>query len=458
MSVPGLRDILRGLIGDLKDRGTHTELPTICEQLGLRPPCAEGSKRERLHDSFDAAPDSELVVIAERYLQFFPPNPETRNKIQELIWQASPCPEVPKRFRREIANCLDGEVLFLNAKHFMALLDNLWIIEDPFAALLGTSSTSLRAKIEKHVVENPGDWPVDHLFEELGAYDCSNRRFLHLLEGLASADVRPDLTAQNHFVSLLNAALAPCQIELQATGTEGGYPAFTAVSIGKRVKASAKNLIFASQVKPDLRFCDAINNDVEVVSNQDKVLIYDRPIGVGGLTWQELQNWWAHAMQLNDDDAKGSLYRRLFHCLPENSPPQRLLFEAYFKHFKLAVPGLPALLPEVWLHWDPKTARERGKDALLRFRMDFLLLLPNGTRVVIEVDGKEHYADARGQADPKRYADMATCDRDLRLAGYDVYRFGAVELDGESGLARAGDFFDRLFKLYRLANVTHRGS
>jgi len=60
----------------------------------------------------------------------------------------------------------------------------------------------------------------------------------------------------------------------------------------KKCRSSAKNLIFASSVKPDLRFSDAINNDVEVVTNQDKVLIYDRQVGVGGLSWQELQDWW----------------------------------------------------------------------------------------------------------------------------------------------------------------------
>jgi len=57
------------------------------------------------------------------------------------------------------------------------------------------------------------------------------------------------------------------------------------------------------------------------------------------------------------------------------------------------VPDLPALLPEVWLHWDPKTVAERGPNALLRFRMDFLLLLPAGARIVVEVDGKYHHAD-----------------------------------------------------------------
>jgi hypothetical protein len=61
------------------------------------------------------------------------------------------------------------------------------------------------------------------------------------------------------------------------------------------------------------------------------------------------------------------------------------------------------LLPEVWLHWDYETARERGRDALLRFRMDFLLLLPHGQRVVLEVDGSHQYASPDGERpDPAR--------------------------------------------------------
>jgi hypothetical protein len=51
------------------------------------------------------------------------------------------------------------------------------------------------------------------------------------------------------------------------------------------------------------------------------------------------------------------------------------------------VRDLPGLLPEVWLHWGPETAHDRGRDAaLLQFRMDFLLLLPHSQRVVLEVD------------------------------------------------------------------------
>jgi very-short-patch-repair endonuclease len=60
--------------------------------------------------------------------------------------------------------------------------------------------------------------------------------------------------------------------------------------------------------------------------------------------------------------------------------------------------------------------------------MDFLMLLPNSVRVVVEVDGKHHYADNNGAASPHAYAAMMAADRDLRLAGYDVYRFGAYAL------------------------------
>jgi very-short-patch-repair endonuclease len=66
----------------------------------------------------------------------------------------------------------------------------------------------------------------------------------------------------------------------------------------------------------------------------------------------------------------------------------------------------------------------RGPDALLRHRMDFLLLLPRGERIVLEVDGETHYA-ANGRPDPRQYADGVRADRELKLAGYEVFRFGA---------------------------------
>ena len=111
---------------------------------------------------------------------------------------------------------------------------------------------------------------------------------------------------------------------------------------------------------------------------------------------------------------------------------------------------LPALLPEVWLHWDPKTVRERGPKALLRFRMDFLLLLPHGQRVVIEVDGSQHFS-TDGRPDAAKYADSMRGDRDLKLNGYEVFRFGATELrDHERTRTMLQQFFADLFRRFQV--------
>ena len=445
-----LRNLLEPLVIGLKDTGTHTMLPTLCDELGLPAPGADGSKRERLAASLEAVTDTDLAAVARKLLLRHPPSATTRNQIEDILWSDGLYPPIPKRYRREVARRLNTEELYGDARKFDDLLERLWILdEDDWMSLLGGKSTGLRAEIQQHVHRHPEDWPAETLFDQLGAYDASDRRFALVLEGLASADVRPDEAAQRHFVACVNEPLRSCGVELRETGSEGGYPVFSLVSLHAATKGRPKNLIFASPDKPDLRFRDTLNNDVEIVTNADKVLVYDRPIGNDGLCWNELQQWWAEAEKISDaTQAKQSLYKRLKASLPRNSPPQTLLFEAFFKGFGSAMPKLPVLLPEVWLHWDPRTLKERGPDALLRFRMDFLLLLPQGFRVVIEVDGKHHDADAAGAADVQRYAQMVRADRELKLAGYEVFRFGAVELQAPTAEADVKAFFAALFKRY----------
>jgi len=309
---------------------------------------------------------------------------------------------------------------------------------------------SLWDDVERHVHNNPGDWSPAILFDKLGAFDCCDRRFVLFVEGLASPEVLPDETAQRRFVEAVNVPLRKCHAELRETDHRDGYPVFSLVSTTSGPARRPKNLIFASPLKPDLRFRDAVNNDIEIVTNADRVLVYDRPIGRDGLRWNDLQDWWAELKGIADSrEAKRSLYARLRDSLPNTSPAQSRLFEGFYRAFGADIPMLPALLPEVWLHWDPHTVKERGPNALARFRMDFLLLLPGGIRVVVEVDGKHHYADRHHRADPSLYAATVAADRDLRLSGYEVYRFGAAELvenTASQNLAKA--FFSSLFKRY----------
>lgn len=97
--------------------------------------------------------------------------------------------------------------------------------------------------------------------------------------------------------------------------------------------------------------------------------------------------------------------------------------------------NIPALIPQVYLHYDPYDQRTpRGLSSgtpLGRQRMDFLLLISDRQPVVIEADGKQHYAQG-DQASAALHSEMVAEDRRLRLAGYEVYRFGGLRAHPEA--------------------------
>ncbi|MDT0307301.1 hypothetical protein RM780_10035 [Streptomyces sp. DSM 44917] len=451
-----LRQLVGGVVEGLVEEHTHDALGDACMRLGLPQPAAGGTKRERVRESFAAVVDDELPAVAERVLLALRPDPATRNVIQDLLW-AGGSREIPKRTRREIARSLGLQDLVHGADRFRALLDRLWVLDnDPFASVLTGRPAGLGARIDQHVFRNPGDWETEYLFEQLGAIEAGDARFIRFLEGLVSPEVMPDEPAQRRIVETINECLRVVAAELRETGTEDGYPVFRVVASGLAHARRPKNLIFASLAKPDLRFRSAVDNDVEIVGNADKVLVYDRPISADGIRWRDLQAWWRETHQLPSDvEAKATLYNRLGECLPRSSPPQRNLWELYHAIHGPAVPDLPALLPEVWLHWDPKTVRSRGRDALFNQRMDFLLLLPHGQRIVLEVDGAQHYSTPDGRANTAEYAATVRADRDLKLSGYEVFRFGATELIGrDDARSLLQQFFTELFRRFDVSPRT----
>lgn len=75
--------------------------------------------------------------------------------------------------------------------------------------------------------------------------------------------------------------------------------------------------------------------------------------------------------------------------------------------------------------------------------MDFLILFSNSRRVVIEVDGKQHYSEGNTSS-PSKYSEMVRLDRELKMLNYDVYRFGGYELTYDL-TATLNNFFDKLF-------------
>ena len=221
------------------------------------------------------------------------------------------------------------------------------------------------------------------------------------------------------------------------------------------VSGDIKNIIFAANgPKPEIVLTDTMNNNIDIVANAQYCLVYDKPIMSSGLLWNDLVTWWKDKCQCEDDMVERSLYSRLrdslFYMEGSKRIPneaERFILYTYHKEFKRLGNKLPALIPQVYLHYDPKTLKELGgKRRIPRERMDFLLLFSDKDRVVLEIDGKQHYAEG-DKASPKLYAEMVSEDRRLRLLGYEVYRFGGYEfVDKNVARKTIINFFDRLFR------------
>lgn len=449
IDVPALRALLRPVVGAMKDDVTDSMIPELCARFGLPIPGQAMSKRERLYMAFDALPDEGVPGFAQRLIDLGRLEPRIRNPVQDILWAGLPFVEVSKRHRRELARALNKlDQIFRNWEHTEALLRAVFVFDKKLSEFISGRETELEW-VNRHFFCFPEDADAEQLFEMLGLFEISHHRFQVFIEGMVAADVQVDAETQVEVAETCNEVLHTCGAELRQAREEHGYPVFKLVPL-RGAQGRPKTLIFASPEKPDLRFQDVLNNDVEILSDPTKVLVYDRPI-IDGLRWRDLQAWWADREHIaNATLAKSDLYRRLKGSMPTNSPPQLLFFETFFKTFGADVPGLPALLPEVWLHWDPKTIQQRGALAFPNHRMDFLMLLPGGRRFVFEVDGKHHYAVGE-RAEPREYAKLAAGTRDLQLAGYEVYRFGGSELIGEAGQELVATFFRTLFEVHRVS-------
>lgn len=217
----------------------------------------------------------------------------------------------------------------------------------------------------------------------------------------------------------------------------------------KGVRGKVKNIIFAANgPKPEIVFSDALNNNILIAKNNEYCLVYDKTIPVTGLKWVDLVKWWSdkNRVERNADCARDLLGRLR---LSISSPPEFTFFDTYYREYAKLKNKMPALLPQVYLHYDPYSMKRHGFKYLLRQRMDFLLLLNNSKRIVIEIDGVQHYSES-DKPSPKLYSSMVSADRELKLLGYEVYRFGGFELNQESANDTIKLFFDALFEKHEI--------
>jgi hypothetical protein len=330
------------------------------------------------------------------------------------------------------------------------------------------------SEIARHM-DRFDDWPESYLLDTIIDYlKFSDTEFIFFLEQYvnpnnhrwswnAEEDRREEIQ-NTDLVDLINRYLEHDGYKLVIKDTIGDKCFYHSISTRSGVQGSVKNIIFAARYKPEIVFDDALNNDIRITKNEDQCLIYDRPIPQNGLMWNELVSWYAEECRIADNQEK-LFIRRLCDCLDVSfkeagakSGPETWLLQAYYELKIEKKIDLPALIPQVYLYYDPQTQKERGYKLFEHQKMDYLMIFSHRDRVVIEIDGKQHYADG-DKASPKLYSDMVRAHREMSLFGYDVYRFGGYEFFGADNneetkkrmLENLKQFFIRLFNKYGIA-------
>jgi len=452
------------------------QMPSLCVKLGLLAEAtrededlAFRSKRGYVRPMLQDKSEPDLLALTQRVLDEVDYGP-----LELLFTEMTQHGEhrVSKLVRKDVLHALNQVDRLFGDQPILEAVERVFgaqaVAGEQLNLLLGGRHPG---PITQHYIRNPEDWSHQQMLEHCGALDCPQTTFFRLIEAVLDPLIRRD-REQADLAEAISECLQRDRFAVKATSWQSGYPVFAVVRATPGVSGALKNLIFASiGPKPELIIRDAVNNDVEIVKNADKVLVFDRPLPSGLLSWADLQAWWAEKMEITEEgDAKNTLYKRLLQSVKQSGSPGELaLFRTYFEHFgRLAPASLPVLLPQVYLHYDPYTRRERGLEQVLtRQRMDFLMLLASGVRIVLEVDGQHHYGneDVKGkyQASASKYAAMVAEDRRLRLTGYEVYRFGARELLPASGGADRSTadttaiivgFFTALFRRHGLTAGT----
>lgn len=286
---------------------------------------------------------------------------------------------------------------------------------------------------------------LQELIDSNVLYDLLDSQFIIFVEQIVHPITRNEIEIETYLKSI-NAALERDNYKLIQVDHVSGRPIYKAIrDFG--VEGNIKNLIFASTgYKPEIVLKDALNNTIQIVKNKDSCLVYDKEIKVEGLKWVELVEWWSNLRkkERNAQSAK-ELFDRLNRSL--DSKPEKDLLRTYYYHYgEILGAKLPALIPQVYLHYDPYTIRKHGIKYLLRQRMDFLILFSSSKRVVIEIDGKHHYSIG-DTSSPKIYSEMVKLDRELKFLNYDVYRLGGFEMTNNMKEVTI-TFFDNLFEKY----------
>lgn len=196
-------------------------------------------------------------------------------------------------------------------------------------------------------------------------------------------------------------------------------------------------IVFATEIKPDIVVKNVLKKEIEV-RGSGSGLVYMANTGKNPILWKDVLKWYEDEFHdsLDGFSAKESLKSKLLLSLSKASPPEAIFFNAYCEATIDQYNSL-ALFPQVWMQYDTRSASDRGGvSAFKHQRMDFMLFLKKGKTLILEIDGRDHYANKLIPkpkeckydvyiADPDKYAEMMNEDRKMRFNGYEVLRYGA---------------------------------
>lgn len=329
------------------------------------------------------------------------------------------------------------------------------------------------SEIARHM-DRFDDWPESYLLDSIIDYlNLTDEQFMFFLEQYVNPNIhhwrwneeeeRREHIHNAELVEVINRYIDHDGYKLVVKDTIGDKDFYECISTRVGVQGQVKNIIFAAKYKPEIAFDDALNNDIRITRNENHCLIYNRSIPSSGVMWNDLVEWYAAENNLTDDqNPEVAFITRLCDCLDTSfkangakAGPETWMLQAYYNLKKELGIDLPALIPQVYLYYDPQTLKQRGYKLFEHQKMDFLMIFSHKDRIVIEIDGKQHYAEG-ATASPKLYSEMVRAHREMSLLGYDVYRFGGYEFMGADAdetvknkvLDNIKQFFVRLFCKY----------
>ena len=326
------------------------------------------------------------------------------------------------------------------------MLRGIWNIDEPYnddEDMFIFNRVSIGDYIMQHVIRNDDISYKDMLLDILQFKYISDSSLIKFLEKMVNPEVRTG-EEQIQYVNGINEIIGADGFELAVSGKISNELIYK-IYRKNTVCGNMKNLVFAPLgKKPDIVIDDAIDNELKIVGDTNNCLLYNFEPNSDGLSWKTLVRWWEP--KAVNKNVQQDLFTRLLNSL--DSQPEKDFFTRYYKIYEERS-DFPALIPQVYLHYDPHAKIWRGNGIVYTHqRMDFLMLLPNGVRIVIEIDGKQHYSEG-DKPSPKLYAEMVIDTRELQLKGYEVYRFGGYEfMNMTESKKMVKDFFDKLFEKY----------